>query len=681
MLLRKIKLKNFRQYYAEVVINFATDSFKNVTVIHAENGVGKTALLNAIKWCFYGEFTSNFRNKTALINFEAEKEGVTKCSVEIEFENGGDEFLISRVFDANQQQSKGYLSGILRVFKYTDGTLGSNLPDPDLVVNGMLPKEMADYFFFQGEGSNAVEAGNKGINLAKSIRNILGFAIAEGVSESLRKQLLTINRRIAELDTTGEASRLAEEVERLSNNREELDREIVQIENRIPDLQADYKSVDDELLQINNQDLQSLKKEESSLFAELNKLQLDFKNAKLEKTKAIHKYGWAVFGKEFAVESLDFIDESTWKGRLPEPYNETFINDILSAAKCICGQSLEVGSESYKNIARLLEKASNPVLQNRYGGIRAQIQNIRTISSLAGEAINNILQNNSSLEERIQKTKNRLDFIQEKITLIPEDKIAELQKKKNSLYRDLTAQNQKLGGMKNRLETVDKELESKQRRLSAIRPNNSMLNDLALHRRFLEDLKDYLSKHLHGTEEKIRLHIVDKVNSMMKSFSRHAYEIRATPGDFSIQLVTSDGKSVGQGDGLNLLLNLSITAALIEFVKENQKVRDPLLASATVAPLVIDAPFGVLDDSYRNVVVSSLPQHAEQVMFFVSSSQWKEEMDSVIKPRVGAEYCLILESRSPQGDKPLDVFKINGREIVANKYDRERDRVYAVEVS
>ena len=235
--------------------------------------------------------------------------------------------------------------------------------------------------------------------------------------------------------------------------------------------------------------------------------------------------------------------------------------------------------------------------------------------------------------------------------------------------------------MKNRLETVDKELESKQRRLSAIRPNNSMLNDLALHRRFLEDLKDYLSKHLHGTEEKIRLHIVDKVNSMMKSFSRHAYEIRATPGDFSIQLVTSDGKSVGQGDGLNLLLNLSITAALIEFVKENQKVRDPLLASATVAPLVIDAPFGVLDDSYRNVVVSSLPQHAEQVMFFVSSSQWKEEMDSVIKPRVGAEYCLILESRSPQGDKPLDVFKINGREIVANKYDRERDRVYAVEVS
>lgn len=60
MLLRKIKLKNFRQYYAEVVINFATDGFKNVTVIHAENGVGKTALLNAIKWCFYGEFNPIF---------------------------------------------------------------------------------------------------------------------------------------------------------------------------------------------------------------------------------------------------------------------------------------------------------------------------------------------------------------------------------------------------------------------------------------------------------------------------------------------------------------------------------------------------------------------------------------------------------------------------------------------
>lgn len=681
MLLRKIKLKNFRQYYGEVVINFATDKIKNVTVIHAENGVGKTALLNAIKWCFYGEFTTNFRNPQALLNFEADKDGASKCSVEIEFENGGEEFLINRVFDKSLHQTKSYMAGNLRVYKISDGTMGTSLPEPELVVNGMLPKEMADYFFFQGEGSNAVEVGNKGINLAKSIRNILGFRIAEVVEETLRKQILASTKKIAELDNSGEASELAKQVEAISNKKHDLEVDILALESKIPELQAQFEAVELELLQINNQDLNSLKKEETDLEQTLQKLEREHKDSLVSKFKTVSKFGWAIFGKEFAEESLEFIDESTWKGRLPEPYNETFINDILAAARCICGQSLEAGSEHYINIAKLLDKAANPTLQNRFGGIRAQIQSIKTINSVASDAITGTLQKTDSLEAQIQHAKNRLKLIHDKIVLIPEEKISSLQNKRKAISSDLGSQHQMFGGYKVRIESFTKDLESKQKRLNALRPNDELLGDLALQQKFFEDIKNYLSEHLSSTEKRVRLHIVEKVNEMMKSFSRHAYEIRASSSDFSIHLVRSDGTSVGQGDGLNLLLNLSITAALIEFVKENQKVRDPLLTSATVAPLVIDAPFGVLDDSYRNVVVSSLPKHAEQVMFFVSSSQWREEMNSVVKARIGAEYCLILEEAGDQGDKPLDIFNINGKEIVANRYGCERDRVLALEVS
>lgn len=680
MLLRRIKLKNFRQYYDEVIINFAADAYKNVTVIHAENGVGKTALLNAIKWCFYGEFTSNFRNPAALINFEAKNEGVTRCAVEIEFENDGEEFLIVRHFDGSQQHNRNYLSGSLRVYKVADGTISASLPDPELVVNGMLPREMADYFFFQGEGSNAVEVGNKGINLATSIRNILGFKIADSVGDSLRKQINSMSRKIAELDKTGESKELALEIENISNKKQTLEREVHEIEARLPELESEREQVERELQLINNHDLQSLKKEEHDLESKVSRLGRELKNSSLEKFKLIGEYGWAVFGREFASESLDFIDESTWKGKLPEPYNETFINDILSAARCICGQSLEAGSESYKNIAKLLEKASNPVLQNRYGGIRAQIQKIKTTGAHAESSIKRVLQQSSFLEAELETARTKLKHVNEKITLIPEEQIGRLQRKKQSVTRDLQEQNQKLGGQKSRLESLERDLISKQRRLASIRPNDELLGDLALQQQFLEELKEFLTKHLSKTEENIRLHIVNKVNDMMKRFSRHAYEIRASSSDFSINLVKEDGTSVGQGDGLNLLLNLSITAALVEFVKDNQKVRDPLLTSATVAPLVIDAPFGVLDDSYRNVVVSSLPEHAEQIMFFVSSSQWREEMDQVVKSRVGAEYCLILEERAEKGDKPDDVFNINGQRIVANRYGCERDRVIAKEI-
>ena len=45
MLIKKIVLTNFRQFYGDQTIHFSTNEDKNVTLIHAENGVGKTALL------------------------------------------------------------------------------------------------------------------------------------------------------------------------------------------------------------------------------------------------------------------------------------------------------------------------------------------------------------------------------------------------------------------------------------------------------------------------------------------------------------------------------------------------------------------------------------------------------------------------------------------------------------
>ncbi|WP_410172373.1 AAA family ATPase, partial [Enterobacter bugandensis] len=61
MKIKRIKLVNFRQFYGNNnIIEFSTDSTYNVTLIHAENGVGKTTILNSILWCFYGKFTDDF---------------------------------------------------------------------------------------------------------------------------------------------------------------------------------------------------------------------------------------------------------------------------------------------------------------------------------------------------------------------------------------------------------------------------------------------------------------------------------------------------------------------------------------------------------------------------------------------------------------------------------------------
>ena len=71
MKLLQISLHHFRQFYGKHEFEFATSPERNVTLFHAENGVGKTTLLNAVLWAFYGETTKKFEQRQKIVNFEA----------------------------------------------------------------------------------------------------------------------------------------------------------------------------------------------------------------------------------------------------------------------------------------------------------------------------------------------------------------------------------------------------------------------------------------------------------------------------------------------------------------------------------------------------------------------------------------------------------------------------------
>lgn len=44
MLLKSIKVKDFRQFKGEQYVSFSTDPERNVTIIQGDNGAGKTSL-------------------------------------------------------------------------------------------------------------------------------------------------------------------------------------------------------------------------------------------------------------------------------------------------------------------------------------------------------------------------------------------------------------------------------------------------------------------------------------------------------------------------------------------------------------------------------------------------------------------------------------------------------------
>lgn len=675
MLIKRVKIKNFRQYYGEVELNFATEKEKNVTVIRGENGVGKTAILNAVKWAFFETFTNNFLNKKDLVNNTALKQGKSRCSVEIEFEENEKHYLLLRDYDQKSRKSK------LVIYPYSGDTLGSSLPDPTIVINTLLPKEMAEYFFFQGEGSNAVNVGNNGSDLAKSIRDILGFEVANRLITDLKNLSKNLRSKIAELDTSGEAKKLRQKLDDIEDSLS-IDIEALNGKNELlPKLKKQLQDVETQLDQINNHDLQNLKEKERSLEREIIELKKNIRSANIKKVSNIARYGWAVFGYDFASTSQDFIDESELKGRLPEPYNETFIKDILEAKECICGNDLASQKDAYEKIAGMLSQAANPVLLQRLSGIRAQIQDIKTLHELAADNIKENIETLQQTHERLAVKKKELAEIVEKIGLIPEDRIQKLQNSKKKLLNDVSIIDKSIGKLEGSIETNSALKAGLERELKDATPNNDALSAVELKKLFVEELAEVIESHLGKTEKNIRLHVLTEVNKSLDRFSRHDFKIKVEPSNFSFQLLDKYDNKVSQGDGLNLLLNLTITSSLINFAASRRDVKDPILSSATVAPLLIDAPFGVLDNKYRNVVVSELPKQARQVIFLVSSSQWSEAMDKEIRSKVGKEYLLILEETSDKRDKEIDYLSVKGEKRAVSRYNCDVDRTVVEDVT
>ena len=53
MLIKSLKMQNFRQFKEITAVDFSCDPEQNVTIILGDNTFGKTTLLQAFNWCFY----------------------------------------------------------------------------------------------------------------------------------------------------------------------------------------------------------------------------------------------------------------------------------------------------------------------------------------------------------------------------------------------------------------------------------------------------------------------------------------------------------------------------------------------------------------------------------------------------------------------------------------------------
>jgi len=185
----RLKIINWRRYYGTHDIKFAVDKKQNITLFHGENDGGKTSLMCAIKWAFFATLTSDLSNPKNLVNDDAQAENINECSSTIFFSHESSDFKITRTYYQETKRNKFHL------WRIKDG-LETPEQDGEIFIKNIFPKEICEYFFFQGEGKSHLlkHLTAKNNSIKKPVQDILGFQIAEKLQTSLRRYVSDIEK-------------------------------------------------------------------------------------------------------------------------------------------------------------------------------------------------------------------------------------------------------------------------------------------------------------------------------------------------------------------------------------------------------------------------------------------------------------------------------------------------------
>ncbi len=238
MLLKSLKLKDFRQFKGEQFITFATDPARNVTVIMGENGAGKTTLAQAFTWCLYGD--TDFADKSVICKSTAlsmPNNSEEKVRVELALEHNGYDYLCIRE-QRYTKDSAGKIKSNNTVFKIAyKGKDGQREFVPDLEteirMKEILPKELSRYFFFDGEriGNMSKEISKgKSSEFAQAVRSLLGLSAFQSALSHLNGKSKT---SVIKMYNESYDSKSDSKIAQYTRDIEEHEKEISKIEDRL----------------------------------------------------------------------------------------------------------------------------------------------------------------------------------------------------------------------------------------------------------------------------------------------------------------------------------------------------------------------------------------------------------------------------------------------------------------
>ncbi len=664
MKLLSIKLCNFRQFYGQTPEIILSSGDRNTTIIHGNNGSGKTTLLNAFTWVLYEKFTAAFTSPKLLINkraiIEAQIGASVECWVEIYFEHEHKRYQLKRkcyaCLDKNGtiQYSKNQF---FMLVAGEDGRWYPPLQQPDDIINRILPESLHQYFFFDGEHIDHIFRSNDKSRIAEDTKELLGVKVLDRSIEHLKKAEKTLQQ---ELQVIGDINlktlikkqtKLEKEKNNLVESKEKILQEIIELENKQKDLSKNLITLS------SNQQIKELK---IQLERQEKKLKNELIESKKQLKQLVSSQAYLVFLSDIIPKFNTLITKLRQQGELPSGIKQQFVQQLLNRQSCICGQELIEGNSYYQQVKKWMDKAGIAAVEESAIRLESQVHEME-------EKVINFWENVDEKQTKFEKTRvelsrveRELDEISQKFREYPDADIRSVQENLDKLNQNIRQLQLEQGGIQQQLVTLEKQLEITEKEINKQKLKEE--KQILVKRRIeaAKEAKERLIEVRSRLEKQFRLSLEKRVQNIFSSISFTPYTPRLTQ-NYELNLIentSSQGSSVAASTGENQILSLSFIGGIIDSVRNWSHKNTLMGPDSSTFPIVMDSPFGSLDEIYRRQVAKSIPKLANQLIILVTKTQWRGEVQEETNDYIGKEYILVYYS--PKLDCEQDTILVNG---------------------
>jgi DNA sulfur modification protein DndD len=654
MILERLVVENFRQFRGRQEIVFADNRSRNVTLVHAENGFGKTTLLNAFRWALHGDdgLTDDFEKPEEIINDVEARSGrdpnEVAAAVELTFKHDLERITITRKLTLAQQRADHH-KPLLTVEVMRDGQTFNNVAGPAQKIRTIVPEGIAEFLFFNGENIDHLAMEENSAKVAEAIRVMLGLELLKTTINDLKHPNVR-GKFVKEL-----RDHTSEEKQALLDEQQAGDADLAKIGERRAQVGKEIESCDREVQLIEHK--LEANREAAELQLRRGRLQTDERELQAKRTETTRRLsrliaedGYTLFAQGLVARGREIVAALRAEGKIPARVLNTFLQELLESGNCICKRCLEPGSDHRKAVENLLTIAGDQEFNNAVGALDHALGLIDGVSSKTRENLQVFNAERLELSTQIRRVEEELEEIHQKLGAKNDNQVQELEEarrnhllKRDSLQKELGRLGEKEEALKARAaeikKAVDAIVESEeqarlaQRRMDAVDDCIKTLEDILAAE--IAELRPELNK-------EINRHFKDVIDKDYWCELSEDFKLRARKQVISGS--TTEATDVAANTALRQSLSLAFVGSLVSMAAKRAEIPTILFGvSGSVYPVVMDSPFGSLDLSYREGVAKMLPSLANQVVAFVSSSQYNGPVENVFSKGglIGKRYYLV----------------------------------------